>query len=95
MSFRSGEKTLDTMDVDVRGPSRTWFVQGFVNNLLNPKGMLFYLGVFTTVIAPETSGSTTFLLVVIMMTVSAAFWLVFVRTLDRPTIRDFVGRSES
>jgi RhtB (resistance to homoserine/threonine) family protein len=94
MSFRSGEKTLDTNDFEVRGPSRTWFVQGFVNNLLNPKGMLFYLGVFTTVITPETSGSTTFLLVVIMMLVSASFWLFFVRTLDRPTIREVIERSQ-
>ena len=94
MSFRSGEKTLDTNDVDVRGPSRAWFVQGFVNNLLNPKGTLFYLGVFTTVITPETSRSTTSLLVVIMMLVSASFWLFFVRTLDRPTIRGVIERSQ-
>ena len=94
MSFRSGEKTLDTNDFEVRAPSGTWFVQGFVNNLLNPKGTLFYLGVFTTVITPETSGSTTSLLVVIMMLVSASFWLFFVSTLDRPTIRDFVERSQ-
>ena len=94
MSFRSGEKTLDTNDVEVRGPGRAWFVQGFVNNLLNPKGTLFYLGVFTTVITPETSGSTTLLLVVIMMLVSASFWLLFVRTLDRPTIRGVIERSQ-
>jgi len=94
VSFRSGEKTLDTNDVEVWGPGRAWFVQGFVNNLLNPKGTLFYLGVFTTVITPETSGSTTLLLVVIMMLVSASFWLLFVRTLDRPTIRGVIERSQ-
>ena len=94
MSFRSGEKTLDTNDLEVRGPSRRWFVQGFVNNLLNPKGALFYLGVFTTVITPQTSASATFLLVVIMMLVSASFWLFFVCTLDRPKIREFIERSQ-
>ena len=33
------------------------------------------------------------LLIVSMMLVSASFWLVFVFTLDRPTIREFVERS--
>ena len=94
MSFRSGAKTLDTNDVEGLRPNRTWFVQGFVNNLLNPKGTLFYLGVFTIVITPETSASATLLLIVIMMLVSASFWLVFVYTLDRPTIRAIAERSQ-
>jgi threonine/homoserine/homoserine lactone efflux protein len=86
MSFRSDDKTLDTNDVEGRRPNRTWFVQGFVNNLLNPKGTLFYLGVFTTVIAPETSASVMLLLIFTMMLVSV-FWLFFpVYTLDRPAI---------
>ena len=33
------------------------------------------------------------LLIVSMMLVSASFWLVFVFTLDLPTIREFVERS--
>ena len=94
MSFRSGDKRLDTNDVEDRRPDRRWFVQGFVNNLLNPKGTLFYLGVFTTVITPETSPSAMLLLIVSMMLVSASFWLVFVFTLDRPTLREFVQRSQ-
>jgi RhtB (resistance to homoserine/threonine) family protein len=94
MSFRSGSKMLDTNDVDSRPTHRTWFVQGFVNNLLNPKGTLFYLGVFTMVITPETSASAILLLIFTMMLVSASFWLVFVYTLDRPTIRGFIERSQ-
>jgi threonine efflux protein len=94
MSFRSGAKTLDTNDIEGRRPNRTWFVQGFANNLLNPKGTLFYLGVFTMVITPETSASAMLLLIVRMMLVSASFWLFFVYTLDRPTIREFIERSQ-
>jgi RhtB (resistance to homoserine/threonine) family protein len=94
MSFRSGAKTLDTNDVEGRRSNRTSFVQGFVNNLLNPKGTLFYLGVFTMVITPETSAGVTLLLIFSMMLVSAAFWLFFVYTLDRPTIREFIERSQ-
>jgi len=94
MSFRSGATTLDANDIEGRRPNRKWFVQGFVNNLLNPKGTLFYLGVFTMVITPETSASAMLLLIVSMMLVSASFWLVFVYTLDRPTIREFIERSQ-
>ena len=94
MSFRSGDQRFDMNDVVDRRPDRRWFVQGFVNNLLNPKGTLFYLGVFTTVITPGTSASAMILLVVIMMLLSASFWLFFVCTLDRRTIREFLHRSQ-
>jgi RhtB (resistance to homoserine/threonine) family protein len=94
ISFRSGAKTLDTNGVDGLRSHRRWFVQGFVNNVLNPKGTLFYLGVFTIVITPETSASAKLVLTAIMMLVSASFWLFFVYTLDRPSIRGFIDRSQ-
>ena len=94
MSIRSGAKTLDINEVEGRRLNRAWFVQGFVNNLLNPKGSLFYLGVFTTVITPETSAAAMLLLIFSMMLISASFWLVFVYTLDRQTIRELVERSQ-
>ena len=94
MSFRSGAKTLEARESDGRRPNRTWWVQGFVNNLLNPKGTLFYLGVFTVVIAPETSTSTMLVLILSMMLVSASFWLFFVYTVDRPIIRSSIERSQ-
>lgn len=94
LSLRSEAKTLETNDIEGWRPNRTWFVQGFVNNVLNPTGTLFYLGVFTTVITPGTSASAMLLLIFSMMLVSTSFWLVFVYTLDRPGIRDFVERSQ-
>ena len=94
MSFRSSGETLDTNDIERRRPNRTWFVQGFVNNLLNPKGALFYLGMFTMVITPETSATTLLVLIISMMLVSASFWLFFVYTLDRPFIRNSIARSQ-
>jgi RhtB (resistance to homoserine/threonine) family protein len=92
-SLRSGAKTLDTNEIEDWRPTRAWFVQGFVNNLLNPKGTLFYLGVFTMVITPDTSASVMLVLIFSMILVSASFWLVFVYTLDRPTIRELIERS--
>jgi RhtB (resistance to homoserine/threonine) family protein len=94
VSLRSGATTLDTSEAGDRRPTRIWLVQGFVNNLLNPKGTLFYLGVFTTVIDPETPARTMLLLVLAMMTVSASFWLLFVCTLDHPLVRRSVERSQ-
>ncbi len=94
MSIRSANQVLDTKDAEGRRPGRTWFVQGFVNNLLNPKGTLFYLGMFTIVITPETSRSTVMALILTMMSISASFWLLFVYTLDRPIVRESVERSQ-
>ncbi|MEX0759796.1 MAG: LysE family translocator [Tistlia sp.] len=74
---------------------RTWFVQGFLNNILNPKGTLFYLGVFTLVITPQTSAPTVLLLVAIMMAISATFWLGFVCTLDLGIVRTTLLRCRS
>lgn len=73
---------------------RAPFWQGFVNNLLNPKGSLFYLGVFTQVITPDVSIAQTALLVAVMMSVSAVFWIVFVQTLHLPMIRAAVQNSK-
>ncbi len=94
MSYRSGATTLNSSSIEGGGRNRTWFVQGFVNNILNPKGTLFFLGVFTVVITPETSASATLVLVIVMISVAASFWLFFVYTLDRPIIREFIERSQ-
>jgi threonine/homoserine/homoserine lactone efflux protein len=93
-SFLSDSKPLDAISVEGERCDTTWFVQGFVNNVLNPKGTLFYLGVFTMVITPGTSGSATLVLILTMMFVSASFWLFFVYTLDRPSICEFLERSQ-
>ncbi len=94
MSFRSDNETLTMTNIEGLASRRTWFVQGFVNNLLNPKGTLFYLGVFTTVITPDTSPGAMVVLILVMMTVSTMFWLFFVNTLDRPSVRNMVERSQ-
>ncbi len=94
VSFRSAGTKLEPSRIEGRPNESTWFVQGFVNNLLNPKGALFYLGVFTMVIRPDTSASAMLLFICIMMLVSASFWLLFVYTLDRPSIREHIERSQ-
>ena len=94
MSLRSGGTTLEPGRVEGGRSGRHWFLQGFVSNVLNPKGALFYLGVFTVVIAPGTSAATMLVLVCSMMLVSASFWLLFVSTLDRPVVRERIAQSQ-
>jgi RhtB (resistance to homoserine/threonine) family protein len=94
MSFRAGNEPLEAGNVESHGISRRWFLQGFINNVLNPKGALFYLGVFTVAITPGTSAGGMLLLVSSMMLVSVSFWLLFVYTLDRPIVRGWFARSQ-
>lgn len=93
ISIRSGQKTSHANDLAPQRPGRSCFVQGFVNSILNPKAAFFYLGVFTTVITPQTGVRATIVFVVTMMLVSASFWLFFVCTLNRPIIREFIEQS--
>ena len=93
-TFRAGGTSLDVDSLERRRPELNWFLQGFLSNVLNPKGALFYLGIFTVVIAPGTSAGAMVLLVASMMTVSGAFWVLFVTTLDRPSIRESITRSQ-
>jgi RhtB (resistance to homoserine/threonine) family protein len=76
-----------------RPPANAYW-QGFVNNLLNPKGSLFYLGVFTQLITPDMSLAQTTLLVAVMVSVSTVFWIVFVQTLHLPMIRSGLDKSK-
>jgi threonine/homoserine/homoserine lactone efflux protein len=85
-SFRQAEAGLPDADRPRAARSRSAYWQGLWNNLLNPKGSLFYLGVFTQLITPDVSIPQTMLLVIVMMTVSALFWLLFVWTLQMPMV---------
>ena len=91
-SLFARETQLANVPAEHKRPNRSWFLQGFVNNILNPKGTLFYLGVFTVVITPGTSPGHTAILILIMNAICVTFWLVFVYTLDRPLVRKWIER---
>jgi RhtB (resistance to homoserine/threonine) family protein len=93
--FLAGEQSLDPDPTEPPRRDQPWFVQGFVNNLLNPKGTLFYLGVFSVVITPDTSTGSTVLLIAIMQSMCLLFWIFFVYTLDRPAIRGSLERLQT
>jgi threonine/homoserine/homoserine lactone efflux protein len=84
-ALRNATRRDAPTSADVTHGNPYW--QGFVNNILNPKGSLFYLGVFTQVITPDISLAQTAWLVAAMMSVSVVFWIVFVQTLHLRVIR--------
>ena len=94
MSFRAESSTIDVSADEAAPRTRAWFMQGLINNVLNPKGTLFYLGIFTVVIVPGTSAGVMLILIASMVAVSAVFWLFFVLTLDSPVVRRLLQRGQ-
>jgi RhtB (resistance to homoserine/threonine) family protein len=92
-SLRSADATGTEPRTSATRPTNAYW-QGFVNNVLNPKGALFYLGVFSQLITPDMSLAQTTVLVAVMVSVSAVFWILFVQTLHLPVIRSGLGRSK-
>ena len=92
-SLRSGGASKAEPNASAGRPTGAYW-QGLVNNVLNPKGSLFYLGVFSQLITPGMSFAQTALLVAVMVGVSAAFWFVFVQTLHLPMIRSGLDNSK-
>jgi threonine/homoserine/homoserine lactone efflux protein len=81
-------------DASAGGRPTQPYWQGLVNNVLNPKGSLFYLSVFSQLITPDMSFAKTALLVTVMVSVSTVFWVVFIQTLHLPMIRARVDKSK-
>jgi threonine/homoserine/homoserine lactone efflux protein len=52
-SFRSGARHLDANSIKKSPRSRIWCVQGFFNNLLNPKGTLFFSVCLRSLLCPR------------------------------------------
>lgn len=73
---------------------RAPYLQGLFNNLLNPKGALFNLGVFSVVLSPEDPPLLIVLASLCMLMVAASFWVFFVVTLGHPMTRGFLERQQ-
>lgn len=92
--FKAPKSLIEPEKFGSAPAKHNYFLQGFINNIFNPKGTLFYLGVFSVVIKPDTSLSHTIILITIMMAVSSIFWVLFVFTLDQAPIRTFMDKSQ-
>ncbi|MEM7222295.1 MAG: LysE family translocator [Pseudomonadota bacterium] len=85
-SLRPGPAHAEAIEPAI-GHGRRWWVQGLLNNLLNPKGPLFYLGVIAVFVAPDSSQIYMALLLLTTIGVSAAFWVLFVYVLQIASVR--------
>ena len=87
-SLRSSTSDPASEDLEASaGRSRIWWVQGLLNNLLNPKGPLFYLGVLSVFVRPDSSLVYLVLLVCTTIGISAAFWVLYVYVLQISVVR--------
>lgn len=66
---------------------RMWWVQGLLNNLLNPKGPLFYLGVLAVFMHPDSTIAYLILVICTTIGISAGFWVLFVYVLQISSVR--------
>ena len=85
-SLRPNSSTAEKFE-KAASHGRKWWVQGLLNNLLNPKGPLFYLGVLSVFVHPDSTIVYLILLVCTTIGISAVFWMLFVYVLQISTVR--------
>ncbi len=85
-SLRPNSSTAEKIEKPA-SHGRKWWVQGLLNNLLNPKGPLFYLGVLSVFVHPDSTIVYLILLVCTTIGISAVFWMLFVYVLQISTVR--------
>ncbi len=88
LGLQSLRPTSNTPEETPANQSRMWWVQGLLNNLLNPKGPLFYLGVLAVFVSPNSTIVYLVLLICTTIGISAGFWVLFVYVLQISRVRE-------
>lgn len=73
--------------------SPRFFMKGFLNGILNPKNIIFYLSIFTVMVS-ETTSLTTRLLYGTWMVLVVFSWDLFIaKLIGHPLVKRHLGRS--
>ncbi len=67
---------FEQKDVVTKTSKTSWFLQGLITNILNPKATLYFLSVFTTMVTPWTSIDTLLLLWACMIGIAFTWFSV-------------------
>jgi RhtB (resistance to homoserine/threonine) family protein len=78
-SLRKGPTAVAVLELNLeeKKTARECFSQGFLTNILNPKATLFILGIYTSVIPPETP-LLTLVVAGILMVIMTILWFTIV-----------------
>ena len=89
LGFQSFRTNPDSTEKGTIAESRNgkWWIQGLLNNLLNPKGPLFYLGLLAVFVHSDSSAVYITSLVFTTIGISALFWITFVYVLQISNVR--------
>jgi threonine/homoserine/homoserine lactone efflux protein len=85
-SFRPAQSPSPEIETPAHHKHK-WWVQGLLNNLLNPKGPLFYLGVLAVFVHADSTFLYLALLICTTIGISAGFWVLFVYVLQISGVR--------
>ncbi len=75
-------------------PDRAAFAQGMITNLLNPKAILFLLGVLSPALQEDSGAARKLAFAGIIIGQALVFWSLFVWLLKRRTVRDLYLAAE-
>lgn len=96
-SMLSKKSVVPTVDVEQKQDISAWSAVriGFLTNVLNPKATLFFLSLFTFMIAPETPRAV-IVIAGIMMIVNTMVWFSIVAiVMTQPRVREIFHRFEN
>jgi threonine/homoserine/homoserine lactone efflux protein len=88
------DQQLKTISISSRGLSAIQgFIQGLSTNLLNPKAMVFFITLFSTLISPSVNLETKVAITILMFLLSLIWFSLIALILSKPVIQQKMQRA--